>query len=501
MSLNSSTVADNDDATAAQYNNLRKDVVQKGGDYATSSGSANAYVLAVDAQIVSAYVEGTTFKFKANFSNTAAPTLNVNSLGAKTIKKNNDEDLIAGDIENGQIVSVIYDGTNMQMISKSSVPDDVDTDLLAGETMDGTSSVVPVYLKSSDGRLWKSDATSLAEAFYNYMGVIINSVTAGVTCFLKRAGIVSYSTTLSQTVGSRTVTYETTGDGTFVNLINAAYWVSIGFFPAAHQSNITSVKILGRKSGTGGGTVTATAYAMASDGTATGASLGTATSDSGTWDGGGAEVTFTFSSPISLTQNPTYGYVIKFTPASGTGVNHADFGQPASGADKVAWSGKPSNVNWKNVGSDAQTIQFYFKYTYTGVTFNPLDLVYIDTTAGLITPIIPTYQKIVGRLISSTKIDLNDNPSYTKTGTDSTTLLKYIMPLGINAVAVYISGTNSTKLLAYNAFLTKDRAESQTWKYESNTNDLDLTVSVDWTNGILSFPSSAATNFSFIFYK
>ncbi len=56
--------------------------------------------------------------FDANFENTSAATLNVDSLGAKTIKKNHDTDLASGDIEIGQKVLVSYDGTNFQMISQ-----------------------------------------------------------------------------------------------------------------------------------------------------------------------------------------------------------------------------------------------------------------------------------------------------------------------------------------------------------------------------------------------
>lgn len=112
----SATVAGGDQALASQYNNLRKDALQNGGDYATSGGAANAYILTIDAQIA-AYAAGQIFKFKANFANTDAATLNVNAIGAKTIKKSNGNDLTQNDILNGQLVTVIYDGTNLQMVS------------------------------------------------------------------------------------------------------------------------------------------------------------------------------------------------------------------------------------------------------------------------------------------------------------------------------------------------------------------------------------------------
>lgn len=85
--------------------------------YAADAGSNDTYVITLS-PAPSAYATGQVFHFKANTANTGACTLNVNSLGAKTIKKNNDQDLADNDIEAGQIVSVVYDGTNFQMQSQ-----------------------------------------------------------------------------------------------------------------------------------------------------------------------------------------------------------------------------------------------------------------------------------------------------------------------------------------------------------------------------------------------
>jgi hypothetical protein len=52
-------------------------------------------------------------------ANTVAVTLNVNGLGQKSILKNGNLALIANDIKANQIVSVIYDGTNFQMVSQT----------------------------------------------------------------------------------------------------------------------------------------------------------------------------------------------------------------------------------------------------------------------------------------------------------------------------------------------------------------------------------------------
>lgn len=85
--------------------------------YAADTGAADAYVITLS-PVPSAYAEGQRFSFKAVNANTTTSTLNVNSLGVKTIKKNaGTDDLIAGDIAAGQIVDVEYDGTNFQMSS------------------------------------------------------------------------------------------------------------------------------------------------------------------------------------------------------------------------------------------------------------------------------------------------------------------------------------------------------------------------------------------------
>lgn len=96
--------------------------LQDGGlIYAASSAGSDTYAITLS-PAPSAYAAGQVFNFKADVANTGAATLNVNSLGAKTIKKLNDQDLATGDIEAGQVVTVVYDGTSMQMTSQVANP-------------------------------------------------------------------------------------------------------------------------------------------------------------------------------------------------------------------------------------------------------------------------------------------------------------------------------------------------------------------------------------------
>jgi hypothetical protein len=67
-----------------------------------------------------AYTKGLKINLKVTNANTGASSLNIDSLGAKSIKKNVSEDVIADDIKAGQIIPLIYDGTNFQIVGGGS---------------------------------------------------------------------------------------------------------------------------------------------------------------------------------------------------------------------------------------------------------------------------------------------------------------------------------------------------------------------------------------------
>jgi microcystin-dependent protein len=80
----------------------------------TTTGSAGGYVYTpANAAFPTAYVQGETYVWRANFTSVGADTLNVNGLGAKPLYKPTAAGLAAlaaGDIQNGQIVHSVYDG-------------------------------------------------------------------------------------------------------------------------------------------------------------------------------------------------------------------------------------------------------------------------------------------------------------------------------------------------------------------------------------------------------
>ncbi len=84
------------------------------------AGTANA-ITATAAVSMSAYATGQRFSFIVGTTNTGATTININSIGAKTIKTNSTQDLGGGNLLAGTVAEIYYDGTNFQLLSRSFV--------------------------------------------------------------------------------------------------------------------------------------------------------------------------------------------------------------------------------------------------------------------------------------------------------------------------------------------------------------------------------------------
>lgn len=108
----------------------KTDVMQS-SSFCSDAGANDTYTCDLS-PAATAYVTGTRYRFKGATANTGASTINFNSLGAKTIKKaagGITTDLADNDIVAGQWVDLVYDGTNMQMVSLLGNAPGVGTDL------------------------------------------------------------------------------------------------------------------------------------------------------------------------------------------------------------------------------------------------------------------------------------------------------------------------------------------------------------------------------------
>lgn len=138
--------------------------------YAASSSGNDTYAITLS-PAPAAYVTGMAIWVKADVGNTGAATLNVNSLGAKTIKKSVSSDLVTGDIVASEVFLVVYDGTNFQLQSPSATPPTV-------------LSLVPEPASGSVGTGTINNAvntTGTVQSIVVPVRIVVNAITINVT--------------------------------------------------------------------------------------------------------------------------------------------------------------------------------------------------------------------------------------------------------------------------------------------------------------------------------
>lgn len=118
--------ASNTDLTSLEQtvNEHSADYVKHPG-YGVATGSANAYSVTLNPAPTS-YVEGMAIAVKINVDNTGSSTIDINGLGAKSIKKPNGNDVSAGNLKAGSIYTMRYNGTNFILQGEGSDFSDTD---------------------------------------------------------------------------------------------------------------------------------------------------------------------------------------------------------------------------------------------------------------------------------------------------------------------------------------------------------------------------------------
>lgn len=118
----------------------------------TSSGT-NTITLAAS-RTMTAYAQGDMYTFKAGGTNTGATTLNVDSLGAKDVQFNGAA-CTGGEIVSGLMYTVVYDGTQFQLMNAASYPaiDITTLEVTNIKAKDGTASMT---IASSTGQITAS---------------------------------------------------------------------------------------------------------------------------------------------------------------------------------------------------------------------------------------------------------------------------------------------------------------------------------------------------------
>ena len=118
----------------ARTNYAASGQVQDGTFQYLTSVSGTDTITALAPLSMNTYAAGQVFRFIAAGANTTTGvTLNINSIGAKSITKNGTTALAASDIPSGSLVTVNYDGTQFQLVAPASVPANVSS-FTAGTT-------------------------------------------------------------------------------------------------------------------------------------------------------------------------------------------------------------------------------------------------------------------------------------------------------------------------------------------------------------------------------
>ena len=101
--------------------------------YGAAGGSANTYTVTLNPALKT-YTEGIAIAVKINVSNTGAATVNINGLGAKSIRDPRGNTLPAGKLTAGSIYTLRYNGTNFILQGEGVSGNATASDLLSGKT-------------------------------------------------------------------------------------------------------------------------------------------------------------------------------------------------------------------------------------------------------------------------------------------------------------------------------------------------------------------------------
>jgi uncharacterized protein YjbI with pentapeptide repeats len=209
---------------------------------------------------LTAYAAGQLFYFVAGAANTGAVTLNVDGLGAKSVTRDGSSALAAGDINSGEMVVVIYDGTRFQMINAANsfgnttingtltvtgnTALQANVSVTSALTVNGTFGVTgAVTLGSTLSVTGKSDLPTVSTASVNAAVAVITdlrAVGASVTSANVGTAVITTGTVTSLTATGASIASANVGNlqatGASVASVNAA----VALLTTATVTNLTA---------------------------------------------------------------------------------------------------------------------------------------------------------------------------------------------------------------------------------------------------------------------
>lgn len=160
------------------------------GDFYADSGAANAYVLsATGAKIAPPdYADGFRARFKVGNTNTAASTVNINSIGVKGLADIAGGALTAGDLVSGQFVRIAYNLSDDRF--------ELQSDTLEIATKSDMETATDLTKAVTPGRVVDSPSSSKAWVNFNGTGVVSINDSINVSSITDN-GVGDYTVNLS----------------------------------------------------------------------------------------------------------------------------------------------------------------------------------------------------------------------------------------------------------------------------------------------------------------
>ena len=212
--VRSSNINDLDAATANAFALLPDETLLKQGKvmYAVDTGTANTYLAELPVSPAS-YADGLALTFKAVNANSGACTINVNSMGVKSIAREDGTALVTGDIVAGQMCTVRYSTTSGKFQLEGTNASASAT-AAAASAATATSQASAASASASTASTQASNASSSASSASTSASMAANYVTVGTS-----------SSSVAIATGSKSFTATTGkawGAGQFLSLSSAA---------------------------------------------------------------------------------------------------------------------------------------------------------------------------------------------------------------------------------------------------------------------------------------
>lgn len=190
-------------------------------EYSTVTGTTTC-IIDQSMPLVKDYFRGMRLRLRFTSANTGAVTINLNGLGAKSVRKNVSTALVAGDIVAGQIVEVVYDAVNgwFQLVSTLATTAGITGTLTANvATMGASSSSVTDSTWEYNGNTYRprTNGSDIGDATHRVQNLYMGTTSA-----------YDYVTSLqwNQSAVKKLSMVDAGGGATRIQLFNSSYFAA-----------------------------------------------------------------------------------------------------------------------------------------------------------------------------------------------------------------------------------------------------------------------------------